>query len=505
MKTNYVPLVLVALFTSFSTIFVYRLAGFDRKEVVFQEANGKKTPLAQFAKKGIAGAPIDFTEAASKATPMVVHITTTQGSTRQSNTQRNQRRDVPDLFKEFFGDDFNGWQQGGGNGAPRQAPQSSGSGVIVSADGYIVTNNHVIDNASEIEVVLNDKRSYKAEVVGTAPSTDLAVIKINEKNLPAIPFGNSDDLKVGEWVLAVGNPFNLESTVTAGIISAKARNIDLLRGNSGGEAIEAFIQTDAAVNPGNSGGALINTAGELIGINTAIATQTGSFSGYSFAVPSNIVKKVIRDLMEYGSIQRGYLGLSYLPEFNSKIASEKGIEGISEGVYVQDVTPDGGAKLAGVQAGDVIVGMNGKRIKSGPELLEEVARFRPNDKVKLELYRNGSRRNVEVTLKAKDGSTNLTARKDNETLRGLGVELAELSAQEKGKLRVRGGVKVTRLGQGKLRRTGMQEGFVITSINDEPIKSVEDFTEKLNKSKGSVVISGVYPNEQGEFSYGFMQ
>lgn len=500
-RTHYLSMVLVALMTSFSTIFIYRFAGFDRKEVVLQETNGKKTPIAQFTKKGGTLAPIDFTEAAGKATPTVVHITTTQSANRQSSGRG--RQDVPDLFKEFFGDDLQGWNRGGGN-APRQA-QSSGSGVIISTDGYIVTNNHVIDNASEIEVVLNDKRSYKAELIGTAPSTDLAVIKIKEKDLPAMTFGNSDDVRVGEWVLAVGNPFNLESTVTAGIVSAKARNIDLLRGNAGADAIEAFIQTDAAVNPGNSGGALINTAGELIGINTAIATQTGTFSGYSFAVPSNIVKKVIQDLMEFGSIQRGYLGVSYAPEFNSKIAQEKGIEGISEGVYVQDVAPDGGAGQAGVKAGDVIVGMNGKRIKSGPALLEEVARFRPNDKVKLEIFRNGSRKIFDVTLKAKDGTTNLTSRKDTESLRGLGAELAEITTTEKNKLRLKNGVKVLRLAQGKLRRTGMQEGFIITSFNDDPVKSVDDFLKKLENTKGSVVISGVYPNDQGEYSYGFMQ
>ncbi len=496
-------MVLVALITSFSTIFIYRFAGFDRKEVILQETNGKKQPLAQFTKKGNLAAPIDFTEAAGKATPTVVHITTTQTANRPSNGRG--RQEVPDLFKEFFGDDLNGWQRGGGNGnAPRQA-QSSGSGVIISTDGYIVTNNHVIDNASEIEVVLNDKRSYKAELIGTAPSTDLAVIKIKEKDLPALTFGNSDDVRVGEWVLAVGNPFNLESTVTAGIVSAKARNIDLLRGNAGADAIEAFIQTDAAVNPGNSGGALINTSGELIGINTAIATQTGTFSGYSFAVPSNIVKKVIQDLMEFGSIQRGYLGLTYLNEFNSKVAQEKGLEGISEGVYVESVAPDGGAGLSGIKAGDVIVGMNGKRIKSGPALIEEVARFRPNDKVKLEVVRNGTRKNFDVTLKAKDGTTNLTSRKDNETMRNLGAEFAELTAQEKAKLRIKQGVKVTRLAQGKLRRTGMQEGFIITTFNDEPVKSIEDFLEKLKNTKGNIIISGLYPQDMGEYSYGFIQ
>jgi len=504
MKTNYVSLVLVALFTSLSTLLIYRFAGFDRHEIVLQESNAKKAPIAQFTKRGAALAPIDFTEAAGKATAMVVHITTTQGNTRSNNSSRN-RQDVPELFKEFFGEDFEGLRRGG-SGAPRQAPQSSGSGVIISADGYIVTNNHVIDNASEIEVVLSDKRTYKAELVGTAPSTDLAVIKIKETNLPAITFGNSDEVKVGEWVLAVGNPFNLESTVTAGIVSAKARNIDLLRGNSGGDAIEAFIQTDAAVNPGNSGGALINTSGELIGINTAIATQTGSFSGYSFAVPSNIVKKVIRDLMEYGSIQRGYLGLSYLPAFNSKIAAEKGLEGISEGVYVQEVIPEGGAAQAGVKAGDVIIGMNGKKIKSGPELLEEVARYRPNDKVKVELFRNGTRKTLDITLKSKDGSTNLTARKNSsEALRNLGVELQDLATNEKAQLKIKNGVKVSQIGQGKLRKTGMRNGFIITSLNDEPIKSIADFTQKLENAKGSVVISGIYPDEQGEYSYGFMQ
>ena len=270
MKTNYVSLLLVAIFTSLSTILMYRLAGFDRPAVVLQEGNGKTAPIARFTKRdGQTASPIDFTEAAGKATPMVVHITTTQASSRSGGNTPRGRQDVPDLFRDFFGEDLDGMRRGNGSNPPRQAPQSSGSGVIISADGYIVTNNHVIDNASEIEVVLSDKRTYKATLIGTAPSTDLAVIKINETGLPAISFGNSDEVKVGEWVLAVGNPFNLESTVTAGIVSAKARNIDLLRGNSAGDAIEAFIQTDAAVNPGNSGGALINTSGELIGINTA--------------------------------------------------------------------------------------------------------------------------------------------------------------------------------------------------------------------------------------------
>ena len=361
-------LALVAMMSSIFTISAYKLVGFDRNLVIFEASKSGNTDenLVKLAKKdgdtkaGKLDLPADFIAAAEKTTPTVVHIFATQDI---SKNQRFQNNDIPDFFRDFFGDDFGGNLRKNPRG-PQQA-QSSGSGVILSQDGYIVTNNHVVANASSLEVTMNDQRTYKAEVIGTSPEMDLAVIKIKETNLPHIVFGNSDNVKVGEWVLAVGNPFNLESTVTAGIVSAKGRNLNILR-EKGLDAIESFIQTDAAVNPGNSGGALINTQGELIGINTAIATPTGTYAGYSFAVPVNIVRKVVKDLIEYGTVQRGYLGVT-IRQLDGKYAEEKGIKNISEGVYVESVAENSAAKEAGVQAGDVIVGLDGKKIKSSPE------------------------------------------------------------------------------------------------------------------------------------------
>jgi serine protease Do len=499
MKTNNWYVLLIAVLTSISTIAAYKIAGFDRSQVVLQEVGNKtsKDDMVQLTKNGKNAkvqAPFDFTEAASKVTPMVVHIVATQEATARSKSR--QREDMPDLFREFFGDDF--------NGSPFRGPQKSqgsGSGVIISQDGYIVTNNHVVENATEIEVILSDKRNYKAELVGTAPSTDLAVIRIKEKGLPAIVFGNSDEIKVGEWVLAVGNPFNLESTVTAGIVSAKARSIDILR-QRGADAIESFIQTDAAVNPGNSGGALVNVNGELVGINTAIATPTGTYAGYSFAVPANIVKKVIRDLIEYGSIQRGYLGVN-IRQLDGKLAQEKNIKGISEGVYIDNVNENSAAKEAGIKSGDVIVGLDGKRIKSSPELLEEIARRRPGDKVKLEVVREGGNKIIDVYLKGKEGAEVLANREVNDMLRNLGADFEDLSKDEAVELKLKGGVKVTQIRGGKLLRAGIQEGFIITKVNGESVKSVTELTSKLEKLKGQVMLSGVYPDDEGEYSYGF--
>lgn len=491
-------MLLIALLTSVATIVMYKIVGFDRNQVVFQEVSPKSSndnlaKLAKTEKLSKANVPFDFVEAASKVTPMVVHIIATQDNSARNNSK--SREEMPDLFREFFGDDLRQFR------GPQKS-QGSGSGVIISADGYIVTNNHVIENAGEVEVILNDKRSYKAEIVGTAPTTDLAVIKIKEKGLPAIVMGNSDEVKVGEWVLAVGNPFNLESTVTAGIVSAKARSIDILR-QRGNDAVESFIQTDAAVNPGNSGGALVNTNGELVGINTAIATPTGTYAGYSFAVPVNIVKKIIRDLIEYGTIQRGYLGVNIV-QMNGKLAEEKGLKNISEGVYVDKVNENSAAKDAGVKEGDVIIGLDGKRIKSSPELLEEIARRRPGDKVKLEILRNGVNKNIEVFLKNKDGNEKAVIKQSGELMKTLGAELENLNTAELKELKLKGGVKVSRIIGGKLLRSGMSEGFIITHVNDDPVKSVDDFLQKMEKMKGRVMLSGRYPDDEGEYSYGFM-
>ncbi len=498
-KSKLIPLILVAVLSSTLTLATYKIAGLDRNLVLFEEASSGKAEneglikLTKKEKLAELNTSLDFTEIATKTTSSVVHITTTQNP---RTAQRDTRRDMPDIFREFFGEQFNGEMM------PRGPQQSSGSGVIISKDGYIVTNNHVVSNASEIEVVLQNKQSYKATMIGVDPSTDLAVIKIDANDLPNIVLGNSDEVKVGQWVLAVGNPFNLESTVTAGIISAKGRNLNILR-DKDQAPIEAFIQTDAAVNPGNSGGALINTQGELIGINTAIATPTGTFAGYSFAVPVNLVRKVMKDLIEYGEVQRGYLGIS-IREIDGKFAEEKGFENISEGVYVQEVMPQSAAAEAGIKAGDIITGLEGKTIKSSPELLEEVAKRRPGNKINLEIRRNGKTQKIDVFLKGKAGENKVAANPQSKILRELGVDLEDLSTEECAELGIKSGVRVKRILPGKVRsQTNMREGFIITKIGEEGIKSQEDFLKKIENIKGGVLLSGIYGNNSGEYYYGF--
>jgi Do/DeqQ family serine protease len=503
-KSKLIPLLLVAVFSSTLTLATYKIAGLDKNLVIFEETNKPNTDnqnLIKLTKKerlGELDLTMDFTEIAAKTTSSVVHITTTQNnSTSQGN--RRSTQEMPDIFREFFGDQLDG---GEFRRMPQGPIQASGSGVIISKDGYIVTNNHVVGDASDIEVVLQNKQSYKATLVGVDPSTDLAVIKIEANDLPNLALGNSDEVKVGQWVLAVGNPFNLESTVTAGIISAKGRNLNILR-DKDQAPIESFIQTDAAVNPGNSGGALINTQGELIGINTAIATPTGTFAGYSFAVPVNLVRKVMKDLIEYGQVQRGYLGIS-IREIDGKFAEEKGLKNISEGVYIQEVMPQSAAADAGLKAGDIIIGLEGKRIKSSPELLEEVAKRRPGNKINLELIRNGTTKKIDVFLKGKIGETEIATRPQNELLRDLGIDLEEVSPEECKELGIKSGLKVTGIYPGKIRsQTNMREGFIITKMADENVKSVEDFLKKVENQQGGVLLSGTYENASGLFYYGF--
>jgi serine protease Do len=499
-KQNLLSLALVAVLSSAFTFGIFKLSGMAGDQVVLQQVapNSQTENLAKLAKKDNLekpNVPADFVQIAEKATTSVVHIHAKQGANR--TTQKRGQDEMPDIFREFFGDDmFRRGPQGGG--------ESSGSGVIVSQDGYIVTNNHVVADAAEVEVVLSDKKTYKAEVIGTAPTVDLAVIRIKERNLPNVVFGNSDEVKVGEWVLAVGNPFNLESTVTAGIVSAKGRNLNILR-DKGADAIESFIQTDAAVNPGNSGGALINTKGELIGINTAIATPTGTYAGYSFAVPANIVIKVMKDLIEYGSLQRGYLGIN-IQEFNGKFAEEKGIKDLSEGVYVAGVNPGSAAADAGIKEGDVIIGMDGKKIKSSPELLGEIARRRPGDKVQLEVIRNNKKQTFNIFLKGKESSQELSNRTESgDVLRGLGGTLGEVSSTEKTQLKIAGGAKIKQVTGGKLRRAGVQDGFIVTRMNGQAIKSVDDFVKKLESIPAGedVLLRGKYPDADEEYYYGF--
>lgn len=417
----------------------------------------------------------DFGAAANKSVHAVVHIKTEYE--RKTST-----------YQDFFG--FR---------SPRKnSPvKASGSGVIISEDGYIVTNNHVVESADNITVTLNDKRTYDAEVVGLDPNTDLGLIKIDAENLPYLEMGNSDELSVGEWVLAVGNPFNLTSTVTAGIVSAKARNINILGRRS---AIESFIQTDAAVNRGNSGGALVNTQGKLVGINAAIASNTGSYTGYSFAIPVNIARKVINDLKEYGFVQRAYIGIT-IREMNSKLADKEDIDKI-KGVYVEGVENGGAADKVGLKSGDVIVSFEGKPVNSSGRLLELVAMHHPGDKVKIEFIRHGKLKSTRLVLQSKEGKTKLLTKKQRSVTSILGAKLEELPQDKLGKFGLDGGVQVKELHAGKLRSAGIREGFIIISIDREKVSSVKDVKKILNKKSGGVLIEGMYPNGMRAY-YGF--
>jgi serine protease Do len=380
--------------------------------------------------------------------------------------------------------DFFGYRQ------EPQIAQGFGSGVILSADGYIVTNNHVIDGAQKIIVVLNDNRELEGRLIGSDPNTDLALIKIEADNLAWLRYGESDALRLGEWVLAVGNPFNLTSTVTAGIISAKARNIGI---NATEYSIESFIQTDAAVNPGNSGGALVNQRGEVVGINTAIASRTGSFAGYSFAVPVTIVRKVVEDLKEFGEVQRALLGVSIVT-VNADVAKEYQLEKI-EGIYVRDVVENGAAREAGIRQGDVIVAVGNKKVNTTSELQETVSQYRPGDDVKITVKRNNSEKLFSVTLRNKLGDTAII-RTGNQV---LGSEMETVTDQDKQRLRINRGLKVAKIGNGKLKEAGVTEGFIITDVNKRPVNEVNEFRRIISGARGGILIEGVYPN--GETAY----
>ncbi len=415
----------------------------------------------------------DLTFAAENSVHAVVHIATR--SVRGGGWSSGNP-----FFDEFFG-------------LRPQQPQIAtgfGSGVILSEDGYIVTNNHVIERAQEIKVILNNKQEFDARLVGTDPSTDLALLKIDAENLPYLTYGNSDALKLGEWVLAVGNPFNLTSTVTAGIVSARARNLGI---NADQYSIESFIQTDAAVNPGNSGGALVNQQGNLVGINTAIASRTGSYAGYSFAVPVSIVQKVVEDIREFGEVQRALLGVN-ITDVTGSLALDKGLDKV-EGVFVAGISENGAAKEAGIKEGDVIMSVAGDPVNSSAELQEKVSRFRPGDDVKIVVKRNGDRKQFTVTLRNKHGDTQIV--RDNMTV--LGANFGTLGNNEKQKLNVEYGIKIVDLQKGKLKDAGLSKGFVITHVNKKPIYEVNDFKREIGNAKGGVLVEGVYPN--GELAY----
>jgi len=408
---------------------------------------------------------IDFKSSAKTAVDQVVHV-------MSSGSQA-----ISSPFDFIFG------------GSTQYVPTlSSGSGVIISKDGYIVTNNHVIRDADEIEIILNNKKSYTAKVIGKDAAIDLALLKIEAKDgeeFSAMPYGNSDEMVIGEWVLAIGNPFNLNSTVTAGIVSAKARSL----GMSSRTSLEAFIQTDAAVNPGNSGGALVNTKGELIGINTAIASRTGSYVGYSFAIPVNIVKKVVSDLMEYGEVQRALLGVN-IYEINAQSAAELGIENL-EGVYVKSVNPKGAAGDAGIQEADIIVKIDNEKISNSSELYEKIGIHRPGDKVTVEVLRDGDYKTFDLILKNRNNKTTM---EKVENIDLLGAKFKPVSDDVLKTARISSGIQVSELNPGKLRMQGVKEGFIVTKVNQERISTVADLKRIIDKSDGGVLIEGVYPN-----------
>jgi serine protease Do len=477
MKTSkYLGFVLIAVAGGLISLFAY--TRFFEKRSYTISAEQYPTHFTQLP-SNFDSNRVDFTYAAEKSIHAVVHVKTI-------SMQKGYGGD------ESILDFFFGYR------SQRSQPQpvaGFGSGVIISNDGYIVTNNHVIDNAEEIQVTLNDNRTFeKVKLVGRDPDTDLAVLKIDEKDLPFITYGNSDELKVGEWVLAVGNPYNLTSTVTAGIVSAKARSLNLLSGRYGStpssSGIESFIQTDAAVNPGNSGGALVNTRGELVGINTAIASPTGSYIGNSFAVPVTIVRKVVGDLIEFGKVQRALLGIT-IQDINSELAKDKNIE-VQQGVYVAGVSEDGAAKNAGIKEGDIVISINGQATNSVSQLQEQVSRYRPNDKVEVVLLRDNKKKQILVTLRNMEGTTKIVTK--DEVISVLGAQLAEISSSDRSKLGIRNGVRVVEIGAGKLRAEGVQKGYIIVTINNQPVNSVDDVKRILGEIKGGVYIEGVYPN-----------
>lgn len=418
----------------------------------------------------------DFTYAAESAVDAVVYVEVTV----KTQTQRQYM----DPFEFFFG-------YGGQTQPQERMRQGSGSGVIIRSDGYIVTNNHVVSDATEVKVVLNNNKTYTATVIGTDEVTDVALIKIDAEGLPAIPFADSDNLRLGEWVLAIGSPYNLRSTITAGIVSAKGRSM----AQSGEFKIESFIQTDAAVNPGNSGGALVNKAGELVGINTMIYSQTGSYSGYSFAVPSNIVSKIVADLIDFGSVKRAMLGVT-MQELTEEVAKDLKLSSLS-GVYIYEVSAGSAADKAGVKKGDVLLEIGGSAVTTMSSVQEKVNSFRPGDQSTLTVFRNGARKTLDVTFQASSEQTGTVG--SDGSVAFYGSKLRKAPQETLDRLGIKNGVEVVSVGQGKLLDAGASEGFVIQYVNDQPVSSPEEVVEIAKKSRRAVFVEGV--NAHGRPSY----
>ncbi len=462
-------------------------------------SNYKYTGFLDGDKPG-AGAFPDFVLSAQAATPTVVHIKTKTNARQVTNNLPRTQQKNP--FSDFFDEDMMNQLFGGRSGViPEQ--RASGSGVIISDNGFIVTNNHVVAQADEITVTLSDKKTYKAKVIGTDPAYDLAVIKIEAASLPYLVYGNSDDIKVGQWVLAIGYPLNLETTVTAGIVSAKARSLGLNRDRDGkaNNAVESFIQTDAAVNSGNSGGALVNTDGKLIGINSAIASPTGYYSGYSYAIPVNIVKKVVDDIIKFGTVQRAYLGIEYAnaSDMSDEEKKDRGIPANAYGIYVQNASADGGAYVAGIRKGDIIKSINGVMVTSGAEMQEQVSRYKPGDKVPVTYLRNDKENTAFITLKNKAGNYEVV--KADIATDALGAELVTLDTKKAKDLGVPGGIIVKKIKEGILNdQTRMKDGFIILKLNDKNVTNIAELKDVMGRTK-NITISGFYPGYEGVYEY----
>ena len=470
---RFLGLFVVAVLGAFVAIVVYARL-FNGEATVVEVPSENKVQYVNLP--GVTpGSALDFTGAVEQSIDAVVHVKTKEFREYHGNS----------VYELLFGDQPNG-----------EAPPilGFGSGVIISNKGYIVTNNHVIAGSDEVVVVLNNKQEYNATVVGTDLNTDLALLKVEAEGLSSMKFGDSNALQLGEWVLAIGNPYNLTSTVTAGIVSAKARNIPFLRTQEFG--IESYIQTDAAVNRGNSGGALINTRGELVGINAAIiASRTGGFVGYSFAIPVSIVHKVVTDLMEYGEVQRAILGVN-IGDVTAELVQQKGLEQI-EGVYVLGVRAEGAAKQAGIKVEDIIISIDDTRVNSSAELQETVSKYRPGQEVKVIVKRDGKLKQFDVVLRNLEGSTEIVKKTD--LMDVLGATFESLTEREKQSLGIESGIRVKSVKEGKFMKLGIREGFILTMVNKKPVSSVKDITSILNESEGGVIIEGV--DRKGSAAY----
>jgi len=508
MKTrNIFFTVLISAVTTLGVLFGYNEYNHNSNNPNFQTTVPSNYKYAGFLDSGNSpsGGPVDFTQAAAAAIPTVVHIKTTiNAKTISNNLPQGQKNPFSDLFGDGNGNDLFNQLFGQGGGSQRMLPErASGSGVIISDDGYIVTNNHVVAGADKVTVTMANNRQYIAKVIAVDPSYDLAVVKIDAKNLPFMLYGNSSDTKIGQWVLAIGYPLNLEATVTAGIISAKSQFLGLNHDRTGGQklAVESFLQTDAAVNPGNSGGALINTSGQLIGINSAIASPTGYYSGYSYAIPVDIVKKVVNDLIKYGSVQRGFLGATFIDasRLSDDQKQQAKVPASVDGIYITDLVSDGAAKAAGIQVGDVIKKINNVPVNSGSELQEQLSNFRPGDKVNVTVDRSGTEKTFNVTLKNNAGNYDIV--KPSTMVDKLGAELTTLAPAKAKQYGLTGGVVVVKINDGALNdQTRMRDGFIITKVNGKTVNSLDDLKSQIG-NQTDITITGVYPGYNEPFEY----